>query len=139
MDVTPAPTPARPRVAVVFGGRSGEHAISCVTAAGVLRAIDRDRYDVVPVGITRTGRWVLVDDDPARWDISDGRLPEVLSDAGSAEVLLPRATDDDGALALVPGTVPASLGSVDVVLPLLHGPYGEDGTIQGMLDLAGIR
>ncbi|WP_250444540.1 D-alanine--D-alanine ligase family protein [Actinotalea sp. C106] len=139
MDATPAPTPARPRVAVVFGGRSGEHAISCVTAAGVLRAIDRTRYDVVPVGITRTGRWVLVEDDPARWEITDGQLPEVLSGTGSAEVLLPRATDDDGALTLVPGTVPTSLGTVDVVLPLLHGPYGEDGTIQGMLDLAGIR
>jgi len=56
----------KPRVAVVFGGRSSEHAISCVTAAGVLAAIDRERYDVVPVGITTDGRWVLAQDDPRR-------------------------------------------------------------------------
>lgn len=166
MDATPAPRPdvttspsapdagaPRPRVAVVFGGRSGEHAISCVTAAGVLRAIDRTRYDVVPVGITRSGRWVLAADDPDRWDIVDGRLPEVLADAGpaveagaggpvvarsGAEVILPQASDDDELAALVDGTR-HGLGRVDVVLPLLHGPFGEDGTIQGMLDLAGIR
>jgi D-alanine-D-alanine ligase len=67
----------RPRIAVLFGGRSSEHAISCVTAAGILRAIDRDVYDVVPIGVTRTGRWVLAADDPARWELGAGALPEV--------------------------------------------------------------
>ncbi len=139
MEPTPAPPSPRPRVAVVFGGRSGEHAISCVTAAGVLRAIDRTRYDVVPIGITRSGRWVLAADDPTRWDITDGRLPEVLDGPGAAEVLLPRAPEDRDLVALPSGGVAESLGRVDVVLPLLHGPYGEDGTLQGMLDLAGVR
>lgn len=161
MDATPAPRPApggadaarrpddhaatgetparRPRVAVVFGGRSGEHGISCVTASGVLRAIDRDRYDVVPIGITRSGRWVLAADDPARWAITDGRLPEVTDDAGLSAVVMPLASDDKELVALPSDGAAQSLGHVDVVLPLLHGPYGEDGTIQGMLDLAGIR
>lgn len=131
--------PRRPRVAVVFGGRSGEHGISCVTASGVLRAIDRGRYDVVPIGITRTGRWVLAADDPARWAISDGRLPEVTDDAALDAVVVPLASDDKELVALPSDGAARSLGHVDVVLPLLHGPYGEDGTIQGMLDLAGIR
>ena len=130
--------PRRPRVAVVFGGRSGEHAISCATAAGVLRAIDRDRYDVVPIGITREGRWVLAADDPEVWEIVGDRLPEVTADPSSS-VVLPLATDDSELVGLNHGEVPAQLGHVDVVLPLLHGPFGEDGTIQGMLDLAGVR
>lgn len=137
MEHTP-PRP-RPRVAVVFGGRSGEHAISCVTAAGVLRAIDRDRWDVVPIGITREGRWLLAEDDPERWEIRDGRLPEVLDGPAATEVLLPRAPVDRELVALPGDGVAERLGAVDVVLPLLHGPYGEDGTLQGMLDLAGVR
>ncbi|WP_030164447.1 D-alanine--D-alanine ligase family protein [Spirillospora albida] len=124
------------RVAVVFGGRSSEHAISCVTAGAVMAAIDRDRYDVVPIGIARDGRWVLAPEDQ-RLAIVDGRLPEV-SGSGAA-LALPFDPDARGLLAIEPGAVPATLGEVDVVLPLLHGPYGEDGTIQGMLDLAGVR
>ena len=134
MSATPAPH--RPRVMVLFGGRSGEHPISCVTAGGVLRAIDRDRYDVLAVGITRDGRWVPVDDDPDRWTITDGRLPEV-TDA-PARVLLPQAVDDRE-LQVLRGGVAEALGTVDVVFPLLHGPFGEDGTLQGMLELADVR
>ncbi len=134
MSATPAPH--RPRVMVLFGGRSGEHPISCVTAGGVLRAIDRDRYDVLAVGITRDGRWVPVDDDPDRWAITDGRLPEV-TDA-PARVLLPQAVDDRE-LQVLRGGVAEALGTVDVVFPLLHGPFGEDGTLQGMLELADVR
>ncbi|BDO42776.1 D-alanine--D-alanine ligase family protein [Cellulomonas sp. NTE-D12] len=130
------PAPRRPRVMVLFGGRSGEHPISCVTAGGVLRAIDRDRYDVLAVGITRDGRWVLVDDDPDRWAITGGRLPEV-TDA-PARVLLPQAVDDRE-LQVLRGGVAEALGTVDVVFPLLHGPFGEDGTLQGMLELADVR
>ena len=134
MSATPAPH--RPRVMVLFGGRSGEHPVSCVTAGGVLRAIDRDRYDVLAVGITRDGRWVPVDDDPERWAITDGRLPEV-TDA-PARVLLPQAVDDRE-LQVLRGGVAEALGTVDVVFPLLHGPFGEDGTLQGMLELADVR
>jgi len=115
-------TPARKvRVALVFGGRSGEHAISAATAAGVMKAIDRDKYDVLPVGITREGAWVLASGDPAHWELTSGRLPEVTGDAGRELASLGEA------------------GDVDVVFPLLHGPYGEDGTIQGLLELAGVR
>ncbi len=131
-----ATTARRPRVLVLFGGRSGEHPISAVTAGGVLRAIDRSRYDVLAVGITREGRWVLADDDPDRWAIRDGRLPEV-SD-GSVRVLLPQAAGDRAVQALR-GPVAEALGDVDVVFPLLHGPFGEDGTVQGMLELADVR
>ncbi len=127
-----AGTSRRTRVLLLFGGTSSEHAISCVTAAGVLRAMDRGRYDVVPVGITKAGLWVLVDDDPEQLSIVEGRLPEV--DGGSPEVVL--ANDPDDPRLLVDGR--GSIG-VDVVLPLLHGPFGEDGTVQGLLEVAGVR
>jgi len=77
MDTSPDLPTRRPRVMVLFGGRSGEHAISCATAGGVLRAVDRERYDVLAVGITPAGRWVLAEDDPDRWAITGGRLPQV--------------------------------------------------------------
>jgi D-alanine-D-alanine ligase len=135
---TPAP---RPRVAVVFGGRSSEHAISCVTAAGVLRVLDRDRYDVVPIGISTAGRWVLAPDEPDRWDLptQDGdELPSVSGKEGPG-VLVPLEVGAGELLTYEPGQVPSALAEVDVVLPLLHGPFGEDGTLQGMLELADIR
>ncbi|GEL95115.1 D-alanine--D-alanine ligase [Cellulomonas composti] len=122
---------------VLFGGRSGEHGISCATAGGVLRAIDRDRYDVLAVGITPTGRWVLADDDPDRWAIRDGRLP-VVEDT-LTHVLLPQDAGERAVRVIEPGEVPRPLGDVDVVFPLLHGPFGEDGTLQGMLELADVR
>jgi D-alanine-D-alanine ligase len=128
----------KPRIAVVFGGRSSEHAISCVTAGSVLRAIDPQRYDVVPVGITHDGRWVLESDDPARLAITSAdKLPEV--DPSRATVAL--SGDQDGSELVVhePSSVPRTLGEVDAVFPLLHGPWGEDGTIQGLLEMAGVR
>jgi D-alanine-D-alanine ligase len=130
-----APT-RKPRVAVVFGGRSSEHAISCVTAGSVLAAIDRDRYDVVPIGITTEGRWVLAEDAPEKLAITGDRLPSV-DETGTSVVL---AGDPTLAELTVhePAKVPQAFGSVDVVLPLLHGPYGEDGTLQGLLELAGV-
>jgi len=137
MPHDPAGGHPRPvRVAVVFGGRSSEHGVSCLTAADVIRALDPERYDVVPVGVTREGRWVLESDDPHRFAICDGRLPEV--DPGGATVAL-RPPDEGGLVVHEPGSVPRALGQVDVVLPLLHGPWGEDGTLQGMLELAGVR
>lgn len=121
MTETPSPAPDRKiRVALVFGGRSGEHAISAATAAGVMRAIDRDTYDVLPIGITREGEWVLTSGDPARWELGGERLPEVETSSGTEIATLSEA------------------GPIDVVFPLLHGPYGEDGTIQGLLELAGV-
>jgi D-alanine-D-alanine ligase len=126
----------RLRVAVVFGGRSSEHAISCVSAGSVLRALDRDAYDVVPVGITTDGRWVLAPDDPDRLAIESGKLPAV--DSTGAQVVLAGDPTSGGLVLSEPGSVPQVLGDVDVVLPLLHGPFGEDGTLQGLLELAGV-
>jgi D-alanine-D-alanine ligase len=126
----------RPRVAVVFGGRSTEHAISCITAGSVLAALDRDNYDVVAIGITREGRWVLTPDDAASLAIDGGRLPEVSSEGAS--VALSADPTERELVVHEPGSVPTVLGEVDVVLPLLHGPYGEDGTLQGLLELAGV-
>jgi D-alanine-D-alanine ligase len=124
----------RIRVAVVFGGRSGEHAISCISAASVLRALDRDRYEVLPVGILPDGRWVLAPDDPEALELRDGKLPAVAP--GSEIAVVPGGWHE---LAAHPSTGLRDLGSVvDVVFPVLHGPYGEDGSIQGLLQLAGI-
>ncbi len=126
----------RTRVAVVFGGRSTEHAISCVSAGSVLAALDRERYDVVALGITPEGRWVLGPDDPAQLAISGRELPAVKD---GAAVALP----GDPTVGLIPledgaDLVGSVLGGVDVVFPVLHGPYGEDGTVQGLLEMAGV-
>ncbi len=135
-DSSPPASGGRPRVAVVFGGRSSEHAISCISAGSVLRAIDRIAYDVVPIGITTDGRWVLEADDPDRLAITSGRLPAV--DGSGAQVVLAGDPTSGGLMVSEPGDVPRVLGDVDVVLPLLHGPFGEDGTLQGLLELAGV-
>ncbi|NUU24196.1 MAG: D-alanine--D-alanine ligase [Streptomycetaceae bacterium] len=137
---TPAADRPRPRVAVVFGGRSSEHAISCVTAGSVLAAIDREKYDVLPLGITQDGRWALVADAVERLAIgATGKLPDVtdVAEPGGSVVLAADPTQRD--LAVVDtGEVTSILGGVDVVFPLLHGAYGEDGTLQGLLELAGV-
>ncbi|MFE9910213.1 D-alanine--D-alanine ligase family protein [Streptomyces clavifer] len=129
----------KPRVAVVFGGRSSEHGISVVTAGAVMSAIDRTKYDVLPIGITTDGRWALTADDPARMAIADRRVPNVdqLADSAGAVAL----SVDPGNREVMysePGAVPTVLGEVDVVFPVLHGPYGEDGTLQGFLELSGV-
>jgi D-alanine-D-alanine ligase len=126
----------RVRVAVVFGGRSGEHAISCVSAGSVLANLDRERFDVVPVGITRDGAWVVGADDPRELAIDDRTLPSV--DASRPALALPGDPTRGGLLVLEPGRAGEVFAGVDVVFPVLHGPYGEDGTIQGLLELAGV-
>ena len=123
----------RIRVALLFGGRSSEHSISCATAGSVLAHIDRDRYEVVPIGITRSGALVLQDDDPEALALAN--MPEV---AGGDRVLLPTTTDSRELTAIDAAGVSRSLGSVDVVFPILHGRFGEDGTVQGLLELAGL-
>lgn len=122
------------RVAVVFGGRSSEHAISVATAGGVLGAIDRERFDVVPVGITASGRFVLQPDDAERFQLVDGRLPELAP--SDTTVIWPSGTEDHHLRAIAHDGTVTDLGEIDVVLPLLHGPFGEDGTIQGLLAMA---
>jgi D-alanine-D-alanine ligase len=129
--------PRRPRVAVVFGGRSTEHAISALSAGGVIGALDPDEYEVVPVGITRAGQWVLTSGDPASLAIDGHRLPEITASSGSA-VVLPGDPTSGGLVVLDPAEGARALGGVDVVFPVLHGAFGEDGTIQGLLEMAGV-
>jgi D-alanine-D-alanine ligase len=132
------PDSRKPRVAIVFGGRSSEHAISCVTAGSVLDAIDRSAYDVVPVGIAPDGRWVLESGDTDRLRItSPDDLPQVDGDRASIALLREAAGAD--LVVHEASQPPQTLGEVDVVFPLLHGPWGEDGTIQGMFEMAGVR
>ena len=119
-------------VAVLFGGRSSEHSISSATAGGVLRAIDRERFDVIPIGITRAGAFVLEEDDPDKFALDPEHLPEVVDNGtrilwpDSAQSRELRVADADGI---------RSLGEIDVVFPILHGRFGEDGTVQGFLEL----
>ncbi|HYL46463.1 MAG TPA: D-alanine--D-alanine ligase family protein [Candidatus Limnocylindrales bacterium] len=118
----------RLRVGIIFGGRSGEHEVSLASAASVIRALDPEKYEAVPIGISKDGRW-LVGTGAAKL------LPEVLK-SGERVVLPP----DPSAAALVPLTPSAGHPSVmvDVVFPVLHGTFGEDGTVQGLLELAGL-
>ncbi len=136
-DTSPDKARTKPRVAVVFGGRSSEHGISCVTAGSVLAAIDREAYDVVPVGIAADGRWVLESDEPSRLAIHGNDLPAV--DADRSPVALMGAITGAELVVTEASSVPAVIGEVDVVFPLLHGPWGEDGTLQGMLEMTGVR
>lgn len=126
---------SRIRVAVVFGGRSNEHAVSCVSAGFVLRSLDPERFDAVPVGITRAGTWVLGGSDTRELAINDRALPAVDS-TGTELVLAADPTRAGNLLAL--GDTDAGLDAIDIVFPVLHGPFGEDGTIQGLLELAGL-
>jgi D-alanine-D-alanine ligase len=140
------------RVAVVFGGRGPEHQVSCMGAGNMLGAIDRSRYEVIPVGITTDGSWVLVADSPDLLAITDGQLPTVEAVAQPGSELVPwsgtgaaivapggKAAAPGGAVvASAAGQIPHLFGNVDVVVPVLHGPYGEDGTIQGLLEMAGV-
>src|SRR5439155_12106701 len=116
----------RVRLVVLFGGRSAEHEVSCTSAVSVLQALDPDRYDVVPVGVTREGRWVLAEE-----------AAKVLA-AGGPKALPPALMAEGpvvGPLETVAETID---GGPTVVLPLLHGPFGEDGTVQGLCELAGV-
>ncbi|GAA4292625.1 D-alanine--D-alanine ligase family protein [Actinokineospora soli] len=124
---------SKTRVAVVFGGRSTEHAVSCVSAASVLAHLDPERYEAVPVGITPDGRWVLGPSDPDALRISGRTLPSVSS--GTA-LTLPASGGE--LVVLEPGREGEVLSGVDVVFPVLHGAFGEDGTIQGLLEMVGL-
>jgi D-alanine-D-alanine ligase len=121
----------RRRVAVLFGGRSAEHEVSCLSARSVIDALDPERTEVIPIGITREGRWYRAAGPPALPSES-GRMPEITEGSGSAVEL---ATE--GASTEIVGA-DGSRETIDVVFPVLHGPYGEDGTVQGLLELAGV-
>jgi len=126
----------RGTVAVLFGGRSSEHEVSCTTAGGVLGAIDRDRWDVLAVGIGRDGSWTLQSDNPEEWALSGGEMTHV--EPTERRVLLP-AVAGDRQWSVEKGGLVSPLAVVDVAFPVLHGPWGEDGTIQGALELVDVR
>ncbi|WPF67262.1 MULTISPECIES: D-alanine--D-alanine ligase family protein [unclassified Corynebacterium] len=117
------------RVAVIYGGNSPEHSISCISAAAVMSHLDTQRYEVIPVGVTRRGRWVVGTTDPA----GDAELPEV---AEAEEIALSLDPEHRGALRFTDGR--GTYATADVFFPVLHGPCGEDGTIQGLFELAGV-
>jgi D-alanine-D-alanine ligase len=125
----------RIRVAVVFGGQSTEHAVSCVSAASVLANLDPERFEVLPVGITPQGSWVLGPADPATLAIEDRQLPTITS--GTA-LTLPADPSNANLVVLERGREGEVLSAVDVVFPVLHGAFGEDGTIQGLLEMVGL-
>jgi D-alanine-D-alanine ligase len=117
----------RLRIGVLFGGRSGEHEVSLISAASVIQALDPEKYEAIPIGITKDGRWLA-------GTVAQKMLPDVLR---SGERVMLSA--DPTVAALVPvNDVREPALRVDVVFPVLHGTYGEDGTVQGLLDLAGL-
>ncbi|WP_055428049.1 D-alanine--D-alanine ligase family protein [Bifidobacterium aesculapii] len=123
------------RIVVLYGGRADEHSISCISTAGVLGALDTDRFEAVPVGITKDGKWLVDGADPRGWNLDGGELPVVEKTAGSRDVVLDIAQGQDGFFARNADGTLESLGHVDAVFPVLHGPYGEDGTVQGLLEM----
>lgn len=129
--------PTRTRVAIIFGGVSSEHDVSCLTAGGVTRAIDTDRFEVVGIGITPEGTWVQVPTDQMRGlEVVDHKLPR-LGEERPRAVLIPRV--GGGRVATLDGDRLVDLRDFDVAFALLHGPYGEDGTIQGMFEMLNVR
>ena len=127
---------AKKRIVVLYGGKADEHPISCISTAGVLKAMDTERFEPIPVGITKDGQWIVNGEDPRGWDLSGDALPEVKVTPESRPVLLDVSRGCDGFL--VGGDAVESLGHIDAVLPVLHGPYGEDGTIQGLLEMMNV-
>ena len=127
---------AKKRIVVLYGGKADEHPISCISTAGVLKAMDTERFEPIPVGITKSGQWIVNGEDPRGWNLSGDTLPEVKVTPESRPVLLDVSRGCDGFL--VGGDTVESLGHIDAVLPVLHGPYGEDGTIQGLLEMMNV-
>lgn len=122
-----------PTIVVLFGGRSSEHEISCVTAAGVLSAVDPSAYRTIPVGVTQSGAFVLAEDQVSGFALDASNMPHV-RDNGT-RILWPESPGQRSLTVRHPDGSTESLGTIDLVFPLLHGPFGEDGTVQGMLEL----
>ena len=117
---------SKSRVAIICGGKSSEHEISCVSANGILNAIDRNKFEPVLIGITKSGKWLLLPDD-SNFSIVNGALPTVPESGIEVSIT---------SLGLVAG---GKQLAIDVAFPVLHGPYGEDGTIQGLFEMIGIK
>ncbi len=128
---------AKKRIVVMYGGKADEHSISCISAAGVLRALDASKFEAVTIGITKAGQWIVDGEDPRGWNMSEG-MPTVEKVEGAKDVVLDVALGKDGFFAREPDGTLRPLGHVDAVLPVLHGPYGEDGTIQGLFEMMNV-
>ena len=117
---------SKSRVAIICGGKSSEHEISCVSANGILNAIDRSKFEPVLIGITKSGKWLLLPGD-TNFSIINGALPTVPESGIEVSIT---------SLGLVAG---GKQLAIDVAFPVLHGPYGEDGTIQGLFEMIGLK
>lgn len=128
---------AKKRIVVMYGGKADEHSISCISAASALRALDTDKFEAIPVGITKDGKWIVNGENPLGWSLNEG-LPTVEKTPGVKDVVLEVALGQDGFFAREDDGTLTPFGHVDAVFPVLHGPYGEDGTIQGLFEMMGV-
>lgn len=128
---------AKKRIVVMYGGKADEHSISCISAASALRALDTDKFEAIPVGITKDGKWIVNGENPLGWSLDEG-LPTVEKTPGAKEVVLEVALGQDGFFAREDDGTLTPFGHVDAVFPVLHGPFGEDGTIQGLFEMMGV-
>lgn len=128
---------AKKRIVVMYGGKADEHSISCISAASALRALDTDKFEAIPVGITKDGKWIVNGENPLGWSLDEG-LPTVEKTPGTKDVVLEVALGQDGFFAREDDGTLTPFGHVDAVFPVLHGPYGEDGTIQGLFEMMGV-
>lgn len=129
-------------IVVLYGGKADEHSISCISTAGVLAALDTDKFNAIPVGITKNGEWIIGGEDPRNWSLDkakeSGRMPEVVPTDQSQAVILDPSSAGNGFLTVDMNGTMKSIGRVDAVFPVLHGPYGEDGTVQGLLEMMNV-
>ena len=128
---------AKKRIVVMYGGKADEHSISCISAASALRALDTDKFEAIPVGITKDGKWIVNGENPLGWSLDEG-LPTVEKTPGAKDLVLEVALGQDGFFAREDDGTMTPFGHVDAVFPVLHGPYGEDGTIQGLFEMMGV-
>ncbi len=128
---------AKKRIVVMYGGKADEHSISCISAASALRALDTDKFEAIPVGITKDGKWIVNGENPLGWSLDEG-LPTVEKTPGAKDMVLEVALGQDGFFAREDDGTLTPFGHVDAVFPVLHGPYGEDGTIQGLFEMMGV-
>lgn len=128
---------AKKRIVVMYGGKADEHSISCISAASALRALDTDKFEAIPVGITKDGKWIVNGENPLGWSLDEG-LPTVEKTPGAKDVVLEVALGQDGFFAREDDGTLTPFGHVDAAFPVLHGPYGEDGTIQGLFEMMGV-
>lgn len=128
---------AKKRIVVMYGGKADEHSISCISAASALRALDTDKFEAIPVGITKDGKWIVNGENPLGWSLDEG-LPTVEKTPSAKDVVLEVALGQDGFFAREDDGTLTPFGHVDAVFPVLHGPYGEDGTIQGLFEMMGV-